>query len=73
LLWTSSRVRSLGAVLEEKVSAQVLSLSEVLGAAVAGKHGNEVHVWVDQGPTLSFYTEPAAAQALQVYVDMAAS
>jgi hypothetical protein len=73
LLWTSSRVRSIGAALEEKVSAQVLPLNEVLGAAVAGKHGDVVHVWVDQGPTLAFHTEPACAQALQAYVDMAAS
>ncbi len=73
LLWTSSQVRSIGAALEENVSAQVLSLSQVLGAVVAGKHGDVVHVWVDQGPTLAFHTEPAAAQALQVYVDMAAS
>ncbi len=73
LLWTSSQVRSIGAALEEKVSAQVLSLSEVLGAMVVGKHVNVVHVWVDQGPTLAFHMEPASAQALQVYVDMAAS
>lgn len=73
LLWTSSQVKSGGAVLEEEVSAQVLSFGEILGAAVAGRHGDVVHVWVDQGPTLAFHTEPASAQALQVYVDMAAS
>jgi hypothetical protein len=73
LLWTSSQVKSIGAALEEKVTAQVLPLSEVLGAAVAGKHANVVHVWVDQGPTLAFHTKPASAHALQVYVDMATS
>jgi hypothetical protein len=73
LLWTSSQVKSIGAALEEKVSAQVLSLSEVLGAALAGKHGNVVHVWVDQGPTLAFHTEPASAQALQAYVETVTS
>jgi hypothetical protein len=73
LLWTSSQVKSRAAVLEEKVSAQLLSFSEVLGAALAGKHANVVHIWVDQGPTLAFRMEPAAAQVLQVYVDMVAS
>ena len=73
LLWTSSQVRSIGPAIEETVSAHLLPLSEVLGAAVAGKHGNVVHVWVDQGPTLAFHTTPASAQALQVYVDVASS
>jgi hypothetical protein len=73
LLWTSSQVRSIGGAVEEKVSAHLLPLSEVLGAALAGKHGNVVHVWVDQGPTLAFHTEPDSAHALQVYVDMVAS
>ncbi|HEV7162402.1 MAG TPA: hypothetical protein VGN25_04025 [Solirubrobacteraceae bacterium] len=73
LLWTSSQVKSAGAALEEKVSAQVLTFSDVLGAAVAGKHADVVHVWVDEGPTLAFHMEPACAQALQVYVDTTAS
>lgn len=57
--------------MEEKVSAHLLPLSEVLGAVVAGKHGDVVHVWVDGGPTLAFDTTPASAQALQAYVDVA--
>lgn len=57
--------------MEEKVSAHLLPLSEALGAAVAGKHGDVVHVWVDEGPTLAFHTTPASAQALQAYVDVA--
>lgn len=73
LLWTSSQAESRGLLLKENVSAQVLSLSEVLGAVVAGKHGDVVHVWVDEGPTLAFHMEPACAQALQVYVDTTAS
>ncbi|HEX3517840.1 MAG TPA: hypothetical protein VHT29_02280 [Solirubrobacteraceae bacterium] len=55
------------------MSAQVLSLSEVLGAVVAGKHGDVVHVWVDEGPMLAFHMELACAQALHVYVDTTAS
>jgi hypothetical protein len=73
LLWTSSKARSRGLLVEETVDAQLLPFSEILGAALAGKHGDVVHVWVDQGPTLAFHMEPASAQALQVYVDTAAS
>jgi hypothetical protein len=74
LLWSTSQVKSRGAVIEEEVRAQVLSLDEVLGAAVAGKHGDAVQVWVDQGPTLAFHLDQqASAQMLQMYLDTAAS
>ncbi len=72
LLWTSSHTRAVGAAVEERVTAYSLGLSEILGAALGGRHKDVAQVWVDQGPTLSFHAAPAAAQALQVYVDRAA-
>jgi hypothetical protein len=50
-------------------SSLLLPLGEVFGAAVAGKHGDVVPIWVDEGPTLAFHTTPASAQALQADVD----
>lgn len=73
LLWTSSHTRAVGAAVEETVTAYSLALSEILGAALGGRHKDVAQIWVDQGPTLSFHAESAAAQALQVYVDTAAS
>jgi hypothetical protein len=73
LLWTSSHTRAIGAAVEERVTAYSLALSEILGAALGGRHKDVAKVWVDEGPTLSFHAAPDAAQALQVYVDTAAS
>lgn len=73
LLWTSSHTLDVGAAVEERVTAYSLALSEILGAALGGRRKDVAQIWVDQGPTLSFHAEPAAAQALQVYVDTAAS
>jgi hypothetical protein len=73
LLWTSSHTRAVGAAVEEKVTAYSLPMSEILGAAIGGRHKDVAQIWVDQGPTLSFHAAPAAAQALQVYVDTATS
>ncbi len=73
LLWTSSQTSAVGAAVEERVTAYSLALSEILGAALGGRHKDVAQVWVDQGPTLCFHADPVAAQALQVYVDTAAS
>jgi hypothetical protein len=74
LLWTTSRVKAGdGVVVEEVVTACLAPVGQILGAKVTGRHEDVVDVWVEDGPTLSFHTEPAEAQALQAYVDTIAS
>jgi hypothetical protein len=74
LSWTASRaVRQTSSVSRDEVTLYSISFSELLGAAVTDARKGEVHVWVSDGPTLSFRVTPSEAESLRSYVDREAT
>jgi hypothetical protein len=55
------------------VTLYSVSFSELLGAAVSDSHKGVVHIWVNEGPTLSFRVTPSEAESLCSYVEREAT
>jgi hypothetical protein len=65
LSWTASRaLRQPGSISSDEVTLYSISFSELLGAAVADPRKGVVHIWVNEGPTLSFRVTPSEAESL---------
>lgn len=72
LLWTSSRfVAQDDAVVEESVTAHSIDFGAILGAVVRRK--GAVHVWMHDGPSLTFRTTVDEAAQLASYIDRASA
>ncbi len=73
LIWTTRRVAPVDSIWEEvSVTAYALSFPDILGARTVGRRQDEVQVWIDEGPTLTFSTARLAAEKLSGFVDAAA-
>jgi hypothetical protein len=74
LSWTSSRaLRQAGSVSHDEVMLYSISFSDLLGAAVSDSRKGVVHIWVNEGPTLSFRVTPSEAETLCAFVEREAT
>lgn len=65
LSWTTSRaVTQAGSISRDEVTLHSVSFGELLGAAVSDGRKGVVHIWVNEGPTLSFRVAPSEAVSL---------